>query len=460
MTDREAFPDCKDLKKEIEKLKKINRVLVERVEHSMDHEGDSYALFQAAITLDDKVRERTSTLEHTVDSLKNAKEKAEQAVQEKSRFLARMSHELRTPMNAILGFGQLMLEDTASPLSEKHSDYMLTILKAGEHLLELINEVLDLARIDAGKMCLTLEDIDARLILMECFSLLKPVADKRGIELVFGSEQCISCFIQADSMRFKQVLINLLTNAIKYNRESGQVVLSCDMSKNNWVRFMISDQGVGFTSDKYKQIFEPFERLEHHAEIKGSGMGLTVTRQLVELMGGEIGVESTLGTGSTFWFELPVGQVLSLNKKIELIENVPHRSNEKKRLTLLYIEDNIDNIKLVSEIIKAYQGIQFLTAQTAELGLDIAIAHQPDLILLDINLPDMNGNELLREMLQIKETKYIPVVAISADAMKEDIEKALKNGFKQYITKPINIAEFKHLIDYHLISQNIEVQNQ
>lgn len=316
MSHSENSFECSKLILEINKLKKINRVLVQRVERSMDLEGDSYALFQTAIVLEAKVQERTASLEKIVsslnqanDALTDAKEKAEQAVQAKSKFLARMSHELRTPLNAILGYGQLMQGADEQPLNARYSGYLDIMLNAGAHLLELINEVLDLAKIDAGKMSLSITKVDASIVIDDCLALLKPVAAERNIEIIINAKANLSCLIQADTIRLRQVLINLLTNAIKYNREGGKIHLGCDKSSKDALHFSITDEGNGIPAGDYSQIFEPFERLNHHAEVKGSGIGLAVCKQLIELMGGKIGVESQKDHGSTFWFELPLHHI-------------------------------------------------------------------------------------------------------------------------------------------------------
>ena len=462
MSKKETCPHCRELEKELEKSRKINRVLAERIEHSMDLEGDSYALFQSAIALENKVKKRTLALEEMVeslneanDALKAAKEKAEQATQAKSKFLARMSHELRTPMNAILGFSQLIQADTANPLSPSHADYLKEILNAGEHLLELINEVLDLTKIDAGKIHLSIEDVDIRPLLRDCITLLGPVAVQRKIEFIIEDEENTNHHVRADRVRLKQILINLLTNAIKYNKESGRVILSCNKLKDGWIRVAITDEGSGIAQHQHNQIFETFERLSHHAEIEGAGIGLSLTRQLLVLMEGDIGVDSIPGKGSTFWFKLPTCQISThMDQRTEQPENDQDRFTGKQRYTLLYVEDNPANLKLVSEIIRNRPEIRLLKAHTARLGLDIATAYRPDLILLDIHLPDMTGNDLLLQLKRHKITKNIPVVAVSADAMEREIKKALQNGFSHYLIKPIDIVQFNRIVNHYLIAQN------
>jgi two-component system, sensor histidine kinase and response regulator len=454
MNNADDYCRCKNLEGEVNKLKKINEVLLGRIENSMSPEGCSYTLFQTAVTLENKVRNRTSTLEGIIESLneKNyflleAKEKAELSEQEKTKFLARMSHELRTPMNSILGFSQLMLLDSTEVVSPLHTDYLYEVLKAGEHLLELIDEVLDLAKIDAGKINLSMGDVELWPVLNECVSLLGPVADRRNIKFLINDVSNMECCVRADRMRLKQVIINLLTNAIKYNKEGGSISLSCNDLKDGWIRIAVTDEGQGISRSEHKQIFEPFERLINSTDIPGTGIGLALVKQLLVLMGGSVSVDSVQGKGSTFWFVLPVGQgSATLGNGLDS-GGVSIFPLIKPHYTLLYVEDNPANIKLVSEIIIRRPEIKLLTAENAGLGLDVAMACRPDLILLDIHLPDMNGTELLNQLRQHWETKDIPVVAVSADVIEPVIQKTLNEGFKQYITKPIEVEKFNDVIN-------------
>ncbi len=265
-------------------------------EYDMDDKKRMYAL-----------EELVASLEESNSLLEDAKCKAERSEQEKLMFLARMSHEVRSPMNAILGFSQLMKDDEVDTVSPKHSEFLNIILKAGDHLLDVINEVLELVVIDSGKVHIELESVDVNLIIKDCLDLLQPLADQKNIKLIFKEEN-INYVVKGDFIRLKQVMLNIISNAIKYNIDGGRVVVSCDLLKNSHLKFKIKDEGKGIAERDYHKIFTPFERLQQHAGIKGSGMGLAIARQLIELMGGKIGVQSELGKGSTFWIELSQGK--------------------------------------------------------------------------------------------------------------------------------------------------------
>jgi PAS domain S-box-containing protein len=388
------------------------------------------------------------TLKQQNLELESAKLAAEKANLAKSDFLSSMSHELRSPLNAILGFAQLM--DTASPLpapSQKES--IDQILKAGWHLLNLINEVLDLARVESGKLSLSLEPTALGEVLRECQAMIEPQAQKRGITITFPHSH-IPYFVIADRTRLKQVLINLLSNAIKYNQPQGKVVVECSASIPERVRISVKDTGAGLGPEKLAQLFQPFNRLGQEAGgQEGTGIGLVVAKQLIELMGGVIGVESTVGAGSEFWFSLvaadePQLAVDGSEPSTRAASPVP---DGPRLRTLLYVEDNPANLKLVEQLIARRPDLRLLSAGDGHVGINLARAHIPELILMDINLPGISGIETLRLLREDPLTADITVVAISANAMPRDIEKGKQAGFFSYLTKPIKVKEFMDVLD-------------
>jgi signal transduction histidine kinase/AmiR/NasT family two-component response regulator len=383
--------------------------------------------------------------------LESAKFVAEKANLAKSEFLSSMSHELRTPLNAILGFAQLM--DSGSPLptpSQKRS--IDQILKAGWYLLELINEILDLALIESGKLALSLEPMSLGEVMVECQAMIETQAEKRDIRIAFPVFE-IPYFVKSDRTRVKQVLINLLSNAIKYNKVGGAVVVGCTATTAERIRISVKDTGEGLTADKLTQLFEPFNRLGREGGIEeGTGIGLMVSKRLVELMGGEIGVESTVGVGSVFWIELNVSAE-------------PHRpagaaaptaaaraqvQAHAQLRTLLYVEDNPANLVLVENLIARRPDIRLLSASDGNRGVDIARASRPDVILMDINLPGISGIQALRILAEDPTTAHIPVIALSANAIPRDIKKGLQAGFFRYLTKPIKVNELMDTLDIAL----------
>ncbi len=388
------------------------------------------------------------------EELIHAREEAENANRAKSIFLSSMSHELRTPMNAIMGFSQVLQFEGEQTLSVSQKDSIDEILKASEHLLQLINEVLDLSKIDAGRIDLSIENVLLGEVITESLQIISPLAEKRGVEIVIQDENnkitledliARKVLIYADHTRIKQVILNLLSNAVKYNSENGKIILKYENINDNQICISITDTGQGLTEDEQNQLFTAFNRLgAESSNIEGTGIGLVITRNLVELMGGYIGFESTVAEGSTFWFVLPAGSDIPGETEYD---SHPHTQFEeinklKGGHSILYIEDNPANLRLVTRLLADFSNAHMWSAHEPLLGLKLAIEHQPDLILLDINLPGINGYELLQQLRAQDETRNIPVIAISANAMPQDIKKGLDAGFDDYITKPINIHSF------------------
>lgn len=378
--------------------------------------------------------------------LTNAIAVAEKANLAKSAFLSSMSHELRTPLSAILGFAQLMESGTPAPTASQTRS-IDQILKAGWYLLELINEILDLALIESGKLPVSLEPVSLGEIVHECQAMIEPQAEKRGIRMTFPRFD-VTYFVKADRTRVKQVLINLLSNAIKYNRVNGSVVVDYVASTQGRIRICVSDTGEGLTPDKLAQLFQPFNRLGQEASIEeGTGIGLMVSKRLIELMKGEIGVESTVGVGSVFWIDLNLTtQPRSAASEPTAVDQVRTPTGAQSH-TLLYVEDNAANLMLVEDLVQRRPDIRLLSAQDGHRGIEIARASRPDVILMDINLPGISGVQALKILRADPLTAHIPVVALSANAMPRDIARGLDAGFFRYLTKPIKVNEFMDVLD-------------
>ena len=391
-------------------------------------------------------------------ALIESREEAENANRAKSQFLSSMSHELRTPMNAIMGFGQLLEIEHDNPLSVSQKENVSEIMKASEHLLELINEVLDLSKIEAGRIDLSIEDVSLGNVITESLQLVSPLAEKRGISMKFVRDKTEidlrelmedKSIVRADYTRIKQVIINLLSNAVKYNNVNGTITIQYEETDKHNFRINISDTGKGINPEQQDYLFTAFNRLgAENTEIEGSGIGLVITKNIVDLMGGKIGFNSKVDEGSTFWFELPSGSDTLLD------EEKPQSSATEVELTeertVLYIEDNPANLRLVNQLLSRLPKLHMWSAHEPHLGLDLAEEHNPDLILLDINLPGLNGYEVLKLLRKSKVTCNTPVIAISANAMPKDIEKGIEAGFDEYITKPININKLLSTVDKKL----------
>ncbi len=412
-----------------------------------DRDRTLQGVFAAARDVTERKSFELALQESNVE-MESAKSAAEKANLAKSDFLSAMSHELRSPLNAILGFAQLM--ESASPLpTDSQKESIAQILQAGWHLLKLINEILDLAVIESGKVSLSLEPVSLCEVLSECQAMMDAQAIQYGIRMTFPIMDK-PIFVWADQTRLKQIIINLLSNAIKYNKSNGSVVVVCDASEPDRIRIIVKDTGEGLVPDKIAQLFQPFNRLGQEASgVAGTGIGLVVTKQLVELMEGVIGVESGVGTGSQFWVELrsTAAPDLRVEQNKQSVAYQPPVPSNLSKSSLLYIEDNPANMKLVEQLIELRSDIKLLTAVNGTTGIELARTLLPDMILMDINLPGISGIEALKILREDPRTAHIPVVALSANAMLRDIDLGLEVGFFRYLTKPIRVKEFMETLD-------------
>jgi PAS domain S-box-containing protein len=385
------------------------------------------------------------------DELARAKEAAERASHAKSDFLSSMSHELRTPMNAILGFAQILQYDDA--LLPRQLGHVQEILRAGQHLLALVNEVLDLAKIESGHLQLVLESVALAPLVDDCHQLMLPLAGARQIEL-----QCQvlpEAEVYADRLRLKQILLNLLSNAIKYNRKGGRVRLTTQPVPGRRWRLSVIDTGCGLAPAQLDQLFQPFNRLgAEQGTAEGTGIGLTITRRLAELMGGTVGVDSALGVGSTFWVELPQRPVGASASLLRQPPEAPPPAADLPRQCVLCIDDNPVNLRLMVQLLELRPQLRVLTADTPERGLELATAHRPALILLDIHMPGMDGYQLLSRLREDPMLRDVQVVAVTASAMPPDIERGHAAGFADYLTKPLDLGHFLHVVDQRLNRQS------
>jgi signal transduction histidine kinase/GAF domain-containing protein len=381
--------------------------------------------------------------------LNQAKDAAEKGSRAKSEFLSRMSHELRTPMNAILGFTQLMEMDTKNPLIDHQRKSLEQVSIAGKHLLKLINEVLDLSNIESGNLALTLESVNLPEAVDEVISMSKLLAEQTGITIVSQGFTSKNYFVEADPLRLKQIALNLISNAIKYNKPNGSVVVTIEERGYNRVRLGVRDTGRGIAKSELGKLFKPFERLDTNPEvIEGTGIGLSISKQLIEMMRGTIGFESVLDKGSYFYCDMVLSSKVSLLLEVEKESNSSPTDlvgSEVKRV--LYIDDLPSNVELIKQVLSRRPNIKLLSASKAQDGIEIAREDSPELILMDIQMPDMDGLTAYQRLQAIDETKNIPVIALTADAMDSDIQKALDMGFASYITKPIDVVRFLGVID-------------
>jgi signal transduction histidine kinase/ActR/RegA family two-component response regulator len=365
----------------------------------------------------------------------------------KNEFLSKMSHELRTPLAAIMGFSELLI---LSDLDEKKREWSDTILRAGKHLLQLVDEVLDISRIEAGQLSLSAGPVAVRPLLDDAMELIEPMADGRRVVLHPPRISEGSGYVHADNQRLKQVMINLLSNAVKYNREGGEVRISVDSIDSDRLRVAVADTGTGMDRNALAKLFTPFERLDAGADVQGTGLGLALSRSLVEAMGGTLDVESTPGEGSTFSIELARGEPAAVEAAItEEHKLIAARTYDRER-QLLYIEDTVANVRLVEEILESRPSVRVLPAGMGRLGVELATEHRPDLILLDLHLPDIGGGEVLARLSEDERTREIPVVVLSADATDRTPGPLLEAGARAYLTKPIGVRDLLAVVDAYL----------
>lgn len=384
--------------------------------------------------------------------LREARVAAEQASAAKSEFLSSMSHELRTPLNAVLGFAQLLQRDKKTPLSDRQLERLGHVLRGGEHLLHLIDDVLDLARVEAGRLPISVEPVSVGQVLEEVKTTVRAMAERLRISVRVVQLEAPLPDVRADRTRFRQILTNFASNAVKYGVADGHVTL--EASRNgDFLRVAVIDDGIGIAASKQSRIFEPFHRAgQETGAIEGTGIGLTITKRLAELMGGRVGFHSVEGQGSTFWVELPIH--LASERPLaragatgDLTYLGPNRSAEQ---VIVYVEDNPSNVAFMEDLLSEFENVRLLTAPSAEAGIELVRLQQPSVVIMDINLPGISGIEALRRLRESPETMAIPVVALSAAAMVGEAKHIEQAGFAKYLTKPVKVDELTETLQYLL----------
>ncbi|MBA3547017.1 MAG: PAS domain S-box protein [Nannocystis sp.] len=384
-----------------------------------------------------------------------ARAAAEAASAAKSEFLASMSHELRTPMNAILGFAQLLQRDKIEPLSERHKERLQQVLKGGEHLLRLIDDILDLSRIEAGGVAISTESMSVRELLDEVRKTLGPMAARDGIEVTVDAMPEGLPRVAADRTRFLQILMNYGSNAIKYNRPNGKVTFGAFAVDGDRLRITVTDTGIGIAAEQHGRLFQPFQRAgQEMGPIEGTGIGLVITKRLAALMQGTVGFRSVAGNGSQFWIDLPIDRSAPLpDAPVMVRADEPVRIAGQRRPLILYVEDNPANVRFMRDLVNSLEDIELVTASTAEMGVELACERLPQVIIMDINLPGMSGLDALRLLRGQTATRDIPVIALTAAASERDRHRGLAAGFCQYLTKPVRVDELVESLEALLTSR-------
>jgi signal transduction histidine kinase/ActR/RegA family two-component response regulator len=405
---------------------------------------------QLTQSLETRARQMEAEILARSQELQDANAALRAANEAKNDFLSRVSHELRTPLNAILGFGELL---SLGDINAEHRDWVAMMLKAARHLLMLLDEVLDISRMEARNLSLSMEAVPVHRLITDALELVRPLSLARGVHLD-PAPQVASQHVHADHQRARQILLNLLSNAIKYNHPGGKVSITLSAEPGGRLRINVADTGRGITDENMGRLFAPFERLDAaQAGVEGTGLGLALSRQLVEAMGGAIGVTSTPGVGSVFWVELAVTEPAAVSQKALARDEVTASRAYTSAKTVLYVEDMVENVRLVEQILARRPSVTLIPAMLAGVALDLARQHHPDLVLLDLHLPDLPGEEVLARLRADPGTSGIPVIVLSADATQDHIHRLTAAGADAYLTKPISVRALLQSVDQTLGEQ-------